>query len=61
MGKDFKESNFQGKVVLITGGSRGLGRAMDLGFAAQDADIAIISRKLDSCIETAKEVESLEG
>tara|TARA_R110002073_G_scaffold101981_5_gene231612 strand:+ start:6040 stop:6783 length:744 start_codon:yes stop_codon:yes gene_type:complete len=48
-----------GKVVLITGGSRGLGRAMALGFAAQGANIAIVSRKLDSCIETAKEVEAL--
>ncbi|MBT4492983.1 MAG: SDR family oxidoreductase [Gammaproteobacteria bacterium] len=48
-----------GKVVLITGGSRGLGHAMSLGFARHGADVAIVSRKIDSCIETAKEVEAL--
>jgi NAD(P)-dependent dehydrogenase (short-subunit alcohol dehydrogenase family) len=53
------ELDMTGKVVLITGGSRGLGRAMSLGFARHGADIAIVSRKLDSCIETAKEVEAL--
>ncbi|MDA1300796.1 MAG: SDR family oxidoreductase [Proteobacteria bacterium] len=47
------------KVVLITGGSRGLGRAMALGFAGQGAPIAIVSRKLEVCQETAAEVEAL--
>mgnify|MGYP000297351960 CR=1 FL=1 len=37
-----------GKTVLITGGSRGLGRAMAQGFAEAGADIAIVSRKLDA-------------
>ena len=48
-----------GKVALITGGSRGLGRAMALGLAEAGADIAIASRKLESCEATAREVESL--
>lgn len=48
-----------GKVVLITGGSRGLGREMALGFAAAGADLAIASRKQESCDETAKEIEAL--
>lgn len=47
------------KVVLITGGSRGLGRSMALGFAAQGADVAIVSRKLASCEATAREVVAL--
>ena len=46
------------KVVLITGGSHGLGRAMALGFAESGADVAITSRKLDSCKEAAAEVEA---
>lgn len=54
-----KMYDMSGKVVLITGGSRGLGRAMALGFAKQGANVAIVSRKLDVCIETAKEVEAL--
>lgn len=51
--------NMQNKVVLITGGSRGLGRAMSLGFAERGANIAIVSRKIESCEATAKEVEAL--
>ena len=53
------ELDMTGKVVLITGGSRGLGREMALGFARHGADIAVVSRKIDSCKETAKEVEAL--
>ena len=43
------ELDMTGKIVLITGGSRGLGRAMALGFARHGAGVAIVSRKLDSC------------
>ena len=48
-----------GKVALITGGSRGLGRAMALGFAAHGADVVIASRKMDSCEAAAAEVRAL--
>jgi NAD(P)-dependent dehydrogenase (short-subunit alcohol dehydrogenase family) len=47
-----------GKVALITGGSRGLGRQMALAFADYGADVIIASRKLEACIEVAKEVEA---
>lgn len=51
--------DFTGKVVVITGGSRGLGHEMALGFAAAGANLAIASRKLDSCEATVKEIRAL--
>jgi NAD(P)-dependent dehydrogenase (short-subunit alcohol dehydrogenase family) len=48
-----------GKIALITGGSRGLGREMVLAFARAGADVVIASRKLAACQEVAHEVEAL--
>lgn len=48
-----------GKVALVTGGSRGLGREMALAFAAAGADVVIASRNLDTCKAVAAEVEAL--
>ncbi|MGB1885015.1 MAG: SDR family NAD(P)-dependent oxidoreductase [Gammaproteobacteria bacterium] len=39
--------DLSGKVAMITGGSRGLGRQMALAFAERGADIAVVSRKIE--------------
>ncbi|WP_445168439.1 SDR family NAD(P)-dependent oxidoreductase [Mycolicibacterium sp. Dal123E01] len=44
------------RVVLITGGSRGLGAAMGVGLAKRGARVVIASRKLDSCEELAAQI-----
>ncbi|MGK2908265.1 MAG: SDR family NAD(P)-dependent oxidoreductase [Sphingobium sp.] len=46
-----------GKVALVTGGSRGLGRAIALGLADRGADLVIVSRTLATCESVAREIE----
>ncbi len=50
-----------GRRVLITGGSRGLGKEMARAFALAGARVMIASRSLESCTETASEIESETG
>ena len=48
-----------GKVVVVTGGSKGLGRAMALGFAEAGADVVVASRKLEACEAVAAEIRAM--
>jgi NAD(P)-dependent dehydrogenase (short-subunit alcohol dehydrogenase family) len=51
--------DFSGRVVVITGGSRGIGHAVALGFAQAGARVAVASRKIESCEATVDEIRAL--
>ena len=51
----------KGKVVIITGGSSGMGKAMAKRFAKDGANVVITGRNLDKLIETKSEIEQFEG
>ena len=53
--------SLNGKTAVITGGSRGIGRAIALEFAKSGADVVIASRKLNACEAVVKEIEELGG
>uniref|UniRef100_A0A6A7FZU1 Short-chain dehydrogenase n=1 Tax=Hirondellea gigas TaxID=1518452 RepID=A0A6A7FZU1_9CRUS len=50
--------SLDGRVAVITGGSRGLGREMSFAFARAGAHVVVTSRKIDTCEAVAKEIQA---
>jgi len=53
--------DLSGKVILVTGGSRGLGLAMSRAFAQAGASVVISSRKAAACEAAAQAIEAETG
>ncbi len=55
----YPDFSLEGKVALITGGSRGMGKAIALAYARAGADVAVCSRHLKESQSTAQEIKDL--
>ncbi|HQV37173.1 MAG TPA: SDR family oxidoreductase [Flavobacterium sp.] len=59
--KMLRDNALEGKVIVVTGGGSGLGKAMTKYFLELGAKVAITSRDLDKLTTTAAELESQTG
>ena len=59
--KMLREGSLAGKVIVVTGGGSGLGKAMTSYFLELGAKVAITSRKLEKLERTAKELHDATG
>ena len=63
MGTSFDPGSFDlsGRIALITGGTRGIGRQIAFTLARAGAEVIVVSRKTDACDHTAEEVADETG
>jgi NAD(P)-dependent dehydrogenase (short-subunit alcohol dehydrogenase family) len=53
--------DMSGRVVIVTGGTRGIGRALAEGYVCAGAKVVVASRKADACKETEEHLRALGG
>jgi 3-oxoacyl-[acyl-carrier protein] reductase len=51
----------EGKIVVVTGSSSGIGKAIALRFGEEGAKVVVAARRLDLCRQTAKQIEQSGG
>ena len=58
---DLAKFSLEGKSAIVTGGSRGIGKAIALGFAKAGAKVVVTSRKINDLEATAAEIKAFGG
>jgi len=53
--------DLSGKVAIVTGSSRGIGRAIAVRMAEQGANVVISSRKAEACVDVVAEINAARG
>ena len=59
LGPNEEQMQLEGKVVMVTGGARGLGRSMALAYAREGADVAVVARTPSELDAVAEEIRAI--
>ena len=55
------KNRFEGKVVIVTGASSGIGKVSALAFAREGAKVALAARRVEQCQQLVEQIKAAGG